>query len=47
VRYLQPPTPPVSGAIIVREKQPPAPPPDPPLVITHNLQLINNKFYSI
>ncbi|CAF0969627.1 unnamed protein product [Rotaria sp. Silwood1] len=33
VRYLQPPTPPVSGAIIVREKQLPPPPPEPPLVI--------------
>ncbi|UJR10079.1 hypothetical protein I4U23_014301 [Adineta vaga] len=33
VKYLQPPTPPVAGAIIVREKQLPAPPPDPPLVI--------------
>ncbi|CAF3370730.1 unnamed protein product [Rotaria socialis] len=33
VRYLQPPTPPVGGTIIVREKQPPAPAPDPPIVI--------------
>ncbi|CAF1236494.1 unnamed protein product [Adineta steineri] len=33
VKYLQPPTPPVAGAIIVREKQLPQPPPDPPLVI--------------
>ncbi|CAF0790394.1 unnamed protein product [Didymodactylos carnosus] len=30
VRYLQPPTPPVSGTIIVREKQAPPPAPDPP-----------------
>ncbi|CAF2124828.1 unnamed protein product [Rotaria magnacalcarata] len=33
VRYLQPPTPPVSGSIIIREKQLPQPPPDSPLII--------------
>ncbi|CAF0789066.1 unnamed protein product [Adineta ricciae] len=33
VKYLQPPTPPIAGSIIVRERQLPQPPPDPPLVI--------------
>ncbi|CAF3408894.1 unnamed protein product [Rotaria socialis] len=33
VRYLQPPTPPVSGSIIIREKQLPQPPPESPLII--------------
>ncbi|CAF5139614.1 unnamed protein product, partial [Rotaria socialis] len=39
--YLQPPTPPVGGTIIVREKQPPAPAPDPPIARKYHSRLLN------